>query len=65
MEPVIQFLRAKSISRSVVKMLQSVEVRYLIGSKWEMEFVKFIWVSASVLEEILFGILGAFICVHR
>lgn len=61
-EPVIQFLRAKSISCGSMKLLQSVEICYFISFEMEMEFVKFILASAPVLEEIFIWNTGHF---HR
>ncbi|XP_009594964.1 F-box/FBD/LRR-repeat protein At1g13570-like [Nicotiana tomentosiformis] len=52
-EPVVQFLRAQSISCGVAKLLQRVEMSYFTGAETEMEFVRFILASAPVLEEIL------------
>lgn len=54
-ESVIQFLRAKSISCGAVKLLQSVEMHYLIGFEMEMEFVKLILASTPALKEIFDG----------
>nr|XP_016438145.1 PREDICTED: F-box/FBD/LRR-repeat protein At5g53840-like [Nicotiana tabacum] len=53
-EPVVQFLRAQSISScGVAKLLQRVEMSCFTGAEVEMEFVRFILASAPVLEEIL------------
>ncbi|XP_060207923.1 F-box/FBD/LRR-repeat protein At1g13570-like isoform X2 [Lycium barbarum] len=51
-EPVMQFLRAQSVSCGVVKLLQSVQMCYFTGFEMEMEFMKFILACAPVLEEI-------------
>ncbi|KAK6782205.1 hypothetical protein RDI58_020001 [Solanum bulbocastanum] len=52
-EGVVQFLRAQSFLYGALK-LQRVQVNMFMGLEMEMEFIKFIFASAPVLEEIFF-----------